>query len=96
MINITSADLENLEEGKSGDFGVIYRNKDKAYKIYKKEIKVGYSKYKKNPMRRYRKCRYKRMIDLNDKLQYTDLCSDVVFVDGLLVSVFLIMKVNYY
>ena len=33
-------------------------------------------------MRRYRKCRYKRMIDLNDKLQYTDLCSDVVFVDG--------------
>ena len=29
MINITSADLENLEEGKSGDFGVIYRNKDK-------------------------------------------------------------------
>ena len=82
MINITSLDLDNLEKGKSGYYGVIYRNKDKAYKIYKKEIKVGFSEEKKNPMRRYRKCIYRRMIDLNDKLQYTDLCSDVVFADG--------------
>lgn len=82
MISITKVDLDNLEKCKSGDFGVIFRNNDKVYKIYKEEIKVGYSDYIRNPMRRYRRCRYRRMIDLNDRLQYTDLCSDVVFVDG--------------
>lgn len=82
MISITKVDLDNLEKCESGDFGVIYRNNDKAYKIYKEEIKVGYANYIRNPMRRYRRCRYRRMIDLNDRLQYTDLCSDEVFVDG--------------
>lgn len=82
MISITKVDLDNLDECSRGDFGIVYRNNDKAYKIYKEEIKVGYADYIRNPMRRYRRCRYRRMIDLNDRLQYTDLCSDVVFVDG--------------
>lgn len=82
MINITSMDLNNLEKVLGGTYGVVYRNNDKAYKIYRPVCKSGYGISVSNPMRRYRKHRINRMIRLNGKLKYTDLCSDVVFVDG--------------
>ena len=35
-----------------------------------------------NPMKLYRKHRFDRMIRLDKKLEYTDLCNDVIFMDG--------------
>ena len=83
MINIKRCDLNNLEKVNSGIFGTVYRDNDLAYKIYNnhcydRRTGMNYN----NPMKLYRKHRINRMIRLDKKLEYTDLCNDVIFMDG--------------
>ncbi len=82
MIRITRIDLDNLDVINSGNFGVVYRDNNLAYKIYKDECKTSYGYHYPNPMKKKRIRRINRMMELDSRLKYTDLCRDIVYVNG--------------
>ena len=85
MINITKEELNKLEEIGHGGFGIVYKKGDKAYKIFKKEIRLGYDTFKINPVLKkeystIQKCN--KLIRLNNKIEKTDLIEDIIYIDN--------------
>lgn len=83
MILIEKKDLNNYEEIGSGKFGTVYQVSDTiAYKIYKEIILSPHGYPQSNPAL-YRSVLYKyRVLNKNKKLQYTDLFSDTIEMNG--------------
>lgn len=82
MISLTSEELKKLEKIGYGNFGVIYKDSDKIYKIYNHVVKASAHITVPNPSLRFPKRRLNRLINLNKSIKYTDLVQDTVFIDG--------------
>ena len=92
MANITSEYLKNCEVIGSGCFGVVYRRGNKAYKVYREEIKDDFKEPADNPVltnpgRTFDKLN--RLIRLNSLIEYSDLAEDILYVDNKLSGVVL-------
>lgn len=83
MITINEEDILRFDEIGSGKYGTVYRISDSvAYKIYHKRIKDKEGFYMKNPALRHAKRRLGKLKRKEDKLIYTDVFDDVIYIDG--------------
>ncbi len=85
MVNISKDELLRLDIIGSGNFGVVYKKDDKAYKVYKDLVKANGYDLVENPMLKHefltiRKCN--RLIRLNRRIQNTDLIEELLYIDG--------------
>ncbi len=83
MITINEEDISKLEEIGSGKYGTVYRISDSiAYKIYHKSVKDKEGFYIKNPALKHAKRRLAKLKRKKDKLLYTDVLDDIIYIDG--------------
>lgn len=85
MINISSNDLKSFDKVNSGNFGCIYKKDNYAYKVYNEYVKTNVNCLIKNPMlcNKFTTInKLKKMKKLNDKINNTDLISDILYIDN--------------
>lgn len=82
MINLDKSQIRKLEYVQNGGFGVLYKKDNLIYKLYRNKVNCSYSLKVDNPSLRYCPLKIRRLMRLNDKLLYTDLVQDIIFVDG--------------
>lgn len=82
MVSIKSKDLLDLKRVGAGNFGTIYKNGDKVYKIYHQMVRTEYDSFCPNPSLKLDKSRIIKYTKLDKKLLYTDLVKDIIYVDG--------------
>ena len=83
MINIDKSELSKLQKVSQGNFGSIYRDEDKAYKVYFDDVKTTYGTITSNPMLKKKIIpRLNRLISLSHRVKNTDLIYDMLYIDG--------------
>ena len=83
MVNINKKELSRLQKVNQGNFGSIYRDDDKAYKVYFDDVKTIYGTITSNPMLKKRVIpRLNRLISLSHSVKNTDLIYDMLYIDG--------------
>ena len=82
MVSITRKDLLKLERVGVGNFGTIYKNGDKVYKIYHEKVRTEYDTFRPNPSLKLDKAKINKYLKLDKKLLYTDLIKDIIYIDG--------------
>lgn len=88
MITVTDEELKELELVGFGTFGRVFKKDDNvAYKIYNPLVREGFSEFYPNPCLKRNKNRYRLLKALNDKLIYTDLYQDLIYMDDKLSGV---------
>lgn len=83
MANITKEELKKFKCINSGGFGTIYEHNGKVYKVYNSDVKTGWD-YVDNPVLKHRslqQSKIRKMMSLNDRIKYTDLPEDILYVD---------------
>lgn len=84
-MKLTKEDFEKLDYISSGTFGSVWHNKEIAFKKYHKTIKAhGVSGYEviKNPCLKENQIKFHLMKHYNNKLKYTDLIIDKLYIDN--------------
>lgn len=82
MINLTKEEIKQMELIGRGTYGKVYKNKDKVYKLYRPMVPKEDGTLVKNPSLKYKASRLNRLIRINQKLQYSDLIEDTIFING--------------
>lgn len=87
MYKILSSEINKLEKIGSGNFGTAYRKDDMILKVYHEYVKAYNESFcatemVRNPDLIYNPIKYEYLKHKNYKLEYTDLISDILFVDG--------------
>lgn len=87
MINISESEINKMERIGCGNFGSVYLNKDKVYKVYHKQIKAESLTFNiktiiDNPTLKTKPIKYEYLKHINHKLKYTDLIDDTLCIDG--------------
>ena len=83
MFSINDEDLKNYRYLNSGTFGDVYQvNDSTVFKIYKKLILSGEDIYLINPQFYHKESYYRRIINKGKKLKYSDLITDIVYLNG--------------
>lgn len=85
MVKLTSEELGHLERLSAGNWGTVYRDGDKVYKIYNEKVENSMKEMVDNPLLiipALTKWKLGRMIKRNQEIEHSDLAEDIVYLDG--------------